>query len=301
MVAARPVEHFLEALFGAAPSRSLLELRWRTKNGMCRAFHLADALDDVASAVKVLGRTTDVYIGVLPRTRRGGGRDDLVPFAHVLWADCDTPHAAASLRRFKPPPSMVVRSGSGSNRHAYWLLARSASVDSIERANSRLADALGADIACAEPARILRPPSLNHKHDPPTPVRLESCDVAACHQLEDVMRHLPATAHDYLPRRSRHSPRTTADPLLALSPTLYVEHFTAVRVPRDGKIACPFHVDATPSLHVYREPWRGWYCYGCRRGGSIYDFAGLFWGYETRGAAYAELRARLSFEFEAKS
>jgi CHC2 zinc finger len=84
-----------------------------------------------------------------------------------------------------------------------------------------------------------------------------------------------------------------------LPPALYVEQLTGVSVPRSGKIRCPFHLDSTPSLHVYRDPPRGWYCYGCRRGGSVYDFAALLWGVQTRGAAYKHLRVRLSAEFAA--
>ena len=31
--------------------------------------------------------------------------------------------------------------------------------------------------------------------------------------------------------------------------------------------------ERTPSLHVYRDAERGWYCYGCQQGGSVHDFA----------------------------
>ena len=38
-----------------------------------------------------------------------------------------------------------------------------------------------------------------------------------------------------------------------------------------------------------------WYCFGaCRRGGSIYDFAGLLWGLDTKGREFLTLRARLA-------
>ena len=41
------------------------------------------------------------------------------------------------------------------------------------------------------------------------------------------------------------------DPLLIVSPRVYVEELTGIPVPRHGKIPCPFHNDRTPSLHVY--------------------------------------------------
>jgi hypothetical protein len=59
-------------------------------------------------------------------------------------------------------------------------------------------------------------------------------------------------------------------------------------------VSCPFHTDATPSLHVYPEPGRGWYCYGCGRGGSVYDLAALLWSISPSGRGFIELRQRLA-------
>lgn len=290
-----PIRRYLVALFAAAPSGSLIELRWRSGNGMDHAFLSVDALDDFADGVEWLAAGTDVYVGLLPRRRPGGGRDDLVNAGSVLWADCDAPASVAALRRFSPAPSMVVRSGTANNVHAYWLLSELASIDAIERANHQLADELESDPACAEPARILRPPSLNHKHDPPAPVRLERCDADTRHELADVVAGLPVST--YWPRRSSPArDRVTDDPLLAIPPALYVERLTSLRVPRSHKLPCPFHPDDTPSLHVYADPAHGWYCYGCRRGGSVYDFAALLWQCETRGSGFLYLRARLLAE-----
>jgi hypothetical protein len=47
---------------------------------------------------------------------------------------------------------------------------------------------------------------------------------------------------------------------------------TGLTAGRDGKVSCPFHgQDRSPSLHVYEDPAAGWYCFGCGRGGSIFD------------------------------
>jgi DNA primase len=54
------------------------------------------------------------------------------------------------------------------------------------------------------------------------------------------------------------------------------------------------HEDRQPSLHVYDDPGRGWYCFGCARGGSIYDFAALLFGRGTRGEDFIELRRELA-------
>jgi hypothetical protein len=42
---------------------------------------------------------------------------------------------------------------------------------------------------------------------------------------------------------------------------------------RNSLIKCPFHSDHDPSLKIYDEPGRGFYCYSCGAGGSIIDFA----------------------------
>lgn len=49
------------------------------------------------------------------------------------------------------------------------------------------------------------------------------------------------------------------------------EHY-GLHVGRAGVISCPFHKgDRTPSLKLY-DGERGWYCFGCGRGGSVINF-----------------------------
>ncbi len=84
------------------------------------------------------------------------------------------------------------------------------------------------------------------------------------------------------------------DPLAAIAPPVYVELLTGRERGSDGKIACPFHDDRTPSLEVYDDPARGWFCFGCERGGTIIDFGAALYGIEPRGASFGELRRRLA-------
>src|SRR5215208_3707378 len=166
------VTQFLAALARQANRGELLELRYRLDDGqrMGQVFERPTRLRGLATRAIALGRRTDVYVGCAPRTRRHGGRD-AVERAFVLWADCDGEQTVAALADFDPPPEIVISSGTGSNCHAYWPLAEPLPRDEIERANRRLAHALGADPASADAARILRVPgTLSHKHDPPTPV-----------------------------------------------------------------------------------------------------------------------------------
>ena len=139
------VSRFLAALAGSAGRGELLELRYRLDDGqrMGQVFDPPTRLRGLATRAVALGRRTDVYVGCAPRTRRHGGRD-AVKRAFVLWADCDGEHAVAALADFEPAPSIVIASGTGSNCHAYWPLTEPLAAEEIERANRRLAHALGA-------------------------------------------------------------------------------------------------------------------------------------------------------------
>jgi hypothetical protein len=289
-------ERFLTTLFADTPSDAFIELRVRTGERMARAFYQAADVAAVSQEVARHAQRSDVYFGILPRTRRGGTRDDVSPHVRVLWADCDTAESVAALAEFVPTPAITVASGSGENRHAYWLLRDAVSLDLAEAANRRLASLLGADPHCTDAARNLRPPSLNHKHDPPTEVRLLDCDASLRYDVEEIVGALTDEAPMTRTPIARHD---TDDPLLRIEPRHYVEQLTGLRVGRNSKVSCPFHQDRTPSLHVYRDPSRGWHCYGCGRGGSVYDLAGLLWlsgqslDAPLRGRHFVEVRQRL--------
>ena len=283
------------ALFGSGPRGALVEIRFRVPSGMGRRFHSVSRLDRVVESILVLSAHTDVYVGVLPRRRRGGGRADVFQSGSVVWADCDTGESVGALRAFRPLPAMVVAS-SERKRHAYWFLTEPVGVDVIEATNRRIALALGADVVCADRARILRPVgSVNRKRSDPVAVRLLHLAPTERVSLADLTRDLPPEPEPPRPgfpslRRGRVA---VSDPLEAIPPPVYVEQLTGLRVGRSGKVHCPFHEDRTPSLHVYDDPERGWYCFGCGRGGSIYDLASLLWHRETRGMDFVKLRREL--------
>jgi hypothetical protein len=67
----------------------------------------------------------------------------------------------------------------------------------------------------------------------------------------------------------------------------------ALRVPDGGgMVRCPLpdHDDAYASCQVFADTEQGWWCFGCSRGGRIYDLASLMAG----GAWRRELAARRS-------
>lgn len=57
-----------------------------------------------------------------------------------------------------------------------------------------------------------------------------------------------------------------------------------VPVDRQGNALCPFHRDTNKSLKVYRDPARGWHCFGCHKGGSVIDMCMLWYGITFRQA-----------------
>ena len=205
--------------------------------------------------------------------------------------------AVDALERFDPQPPVVIASGTGRNRHAFWPLTEPLAADEVERGNRRLAHALGADPASADAARILRvPATYSHKHQPPVPVDALRLDSEQRMHAADVVGGLPDPPQ--APRTTSHPPvpggRRGDDPLLSIEPAVYVQRLLSVEVPRHRKVACPFHPDRHPSLHVYDTPARGWYCFGrCKRGGTIYDLAAPLYGYDPRGKDFLRLRAEL--------
>ena len=115
---------YLTMLAGPAPAGKLLELRHRTPSGMRQTFIPARRLDLAATAITSLGRETDLYIGVLLRTRRRGGRD-AVHQSHLLFAEIDQPDGHDRL------------AGSRSRRPRHWRRARRAIATPTGRSGRR--------------------------------------------------------------------------------------------------------------------------------------------------------------------
>jgi hypothetical protein len=120
----------------------------------------------------------NLFFGVGTRDGQGGGKENLIHIPAV-WTDLDfkeTPKEIASerLQRFPFQPSIVIVSGGGV--HFYWLLKEPVGpgeIPQVEEVNRRIASYLGGDMNAVDAARILRvPDTLNHKYEPPRPVRV---------------------------------------------------------------------------------------------------------------------------------
>ena len=294
------LRRYLEVLAGDLSASQFIELRYRVQEQTLAAqFFGMDDLDELARTIGARAPRTDVYVGCAPRRRRAGTKD-AVEHVWVLWAECDGATAAQAAHVYRPRPSLVISSGSGPNLHAYWPLAAPLKPKEAEIANLRLARALGADPQCFDAGRILRPPGTwNHKRQPPRPVALLRMEPTVF-DPEAVLARAPRVETAAVERR--WEPTTTrsgcSDPLLRIPPAMYVKALLGTSPGRNQKVSCPFHEDERPSLHVYPTPARGWCCFSCGRGGSIYDLAGPLWGLVTRGREFLQLRDLLDERFD---
>jgi RepB DNA-primase from phage plasmid/CHC2 zinc finger len=291
---------YMSTLAGEPKPGHFFDIRWATRTGaMKRRFVSARRVQDAVRLVTRLAARNDVYVGVALREGRTYGGKSAIDGSHLLYIDCDDPHVGERLNRFAYSPSMIIASGSPGHLHIYWCLRERASSAEVENANRRLALALQGDPASVDIARILRPPeTFNRQYDPPRPVKLLAHREDARYTLAEVIAGLPgphfATRSDNA--RPRSGRRSALDQeLLAIPPARYVRLLTDREPNRAGKLSCPFHRDLTPSLHLYADG--SFYCFGCKRGGTIYDFAAARWGIGTRGGDFLELRRRLAATF----
>jgi RepB DNA-primase from phage plasmid len=202
----------LAAITGNEPASSYIEVRPLRPDGRPaprhRAFIPVRHAEEIGRRVHELAPTHNVFIGAAPRVHEAGTAQ-AVERIQTLWADLDDAAALSRLRAFRPLPAIVVRTGSG-GAHAYWPQKAPLEPQTAQRANRRLALALGADRAATDPARILRPiGSFNHKH---APAREVICTRLELHTftLREVVGGLPDDPA-YAPRRAPR-PRESAGP-----------------------------------------------------------------------------------------
>jgi RepB DNA-primase from phage plasmid/CHC2 zinc finger len=277
-------------------SAGLIDIRYAIdrEGAMAMRFVSARHLDTAADLIASLSKRTDTYTGVLLRARRSGSRH-AVSSSRLVFIEIDSPDAHQRLERFTHQPTLTVASGTPGHLHAYWRLRNLVSIDELEAANRRLAHHLGGDLACVDAGRILRPAgTMNYKHTPPAAVELLSLHPKPRYDLSELVAGLPTPpCKPPAPTMPRRLDRASLDgQLLAIPAEDYVHQLSGLRPTQAGKVRCPFHDDHTPSLHLYGDGT--WACFGCRRGGTVYDFAAHLWDMPTKGRAFIELRKRVA-------
>jgi hypothetical protein len=169
--------------------------------------------------------------------------------------------------------------------------------EEIEALNRRLSHLIGGDPSCTDRGRIMRlPGSFNGRRGRWCRV-LRADRSRALVDPDQVRRAVPD------PEPPQPDPATSngyqglgQDELALTDPPTYFRALAGIEVPATGMTRCPLpdHEDTHSSCRVWAEPERGWWCYGCARGGRIFDLASLMaggpWGGALRDDAF--LRAR---------
>jgi RepB DNA-primase from phage plasmid len=223
----------------------------------------------------------EVFCTPLTRRLARPGRGGRILPGAVAWIDIDEPANVERLRRFAHRPHMVVRSGSG-GVHAYWRLSALIELDQSEAVNRMLARHLGADEGVWDRARIMRVPgTINAKAG--VPCQLAHLDLAAPRVAPGTLTEGLVDPDPPPPPPSpatlrRWAERNAQDDARRIPPPVYFRVLAGVDVPDGGgDVRCPLpdHDEEHPSCRVYATADRGWVCFGCQRGGSIYDLASL--------------------------
>ena len=193
--------------------RALLEMLYRDLDGVLELRAIAGPGDvrrqfftptDHAAIAAFMKAHADrnLYLAVALRKDDTSGRTENCTLLPCLFADLDAKsypggedEARAALARAAFPPTAIVASGGG--LHAYWKLKEpldlTTEADAARSLLRRLAAYLGADLAAAEPARILRlPNTVNGKYDPPRRVVLELLEASREYNPSDFDEVLPA-------------------------------------------------------------------------------------------------------------
>lgn len=205
---------FLRALYRDCDG--LIEFRALPK--VRRGFFALNDLHGMKGFLRSHART-NLYHAVA--TRRDASSGELANAQHLpaVYSDLDirnTKHPKApteaeareTLDRCPLPPSVVVASGGGF--YPFWLLREPLDLQdpgdcaTAYDALRRLTAHLGADPACAEPARVLRlPNSQNYKYEPAPVVTIESFHPDRRYNLSEITDWLPAWRND--PKAETHA------------------------------------------------------------------------------------------------
>ena len=317
-LAASEALRFLQGWFAHCPTGQLLELRPLHRGGKPLprpgGASAGEAFDAVGECVR---HGDDVYLGALPRLRRGGRAAD-VGGRVWLWGDIDygtvghakpAPYASreealAAIDAVGIAPTLLNDTGGGF--HPWYALDAEASASEWCDAITALAFALSADPNALDPPRILRVAgTLNFKVEPSRQVRLLRATDAA-HSIArflalrresspslDVRAGAPKGPPPVARGTDRPFGRGNAIPIADVLTWLGAK--THTEGPRTY-CACPVHHGTNPSQMVVGGSSNSAFCFGdCQRSFTPVDLVAAARGVIPREAVNL-LADRFGFE-----
>jgi hypothetical protein len=273
------------------------QLRMRSRREPRHYLEAGDAYALCRLAGMARGRGEEVFATPLPRERAEPGKQAVGP-GSVVWVDLDGADGNGLREIGRLKPHLWVASGAG--QHLYWRLTEELPPAAVEELNRRLCHRLSGDPACCEYGRIMRlPGTFNQRRGQWCRiVRADRSRAPAEPEAIRVALPDPDPPHS-VSRNGRpgHGSPMADDELQLIAPPAYFHALCRLPVPEDGgMVKCPLpdHDDAYASCQVFGEAEQGWWCFGCSRGGRIYDLASLMsggpWGRELRGEAFRSVR-----------
>jgi putative DNA primase/helicase len=181
--------HFFNTLFNSVLENQLGEIEIRTFKPASQHFFFSEE-EAAEKAYDLCTKGIDVYLGVNPRTGKGGKKEN-VRWLCVFHSEVDygaTGHKKSPnhqtydevlklIQDFRPEPTLIVHSGGGF--HCYWVLQSPLNVneygiETLENINKSLSLRLGGDAGTQDISRVLRVPGTYNFKDPdnPRPVKL---------------------------------------------------------------------------------------------------------------------------------
>ena len=187
---ASDLDRYLQILAGAEPSRTADRdpLRDPRTARCARPSRPPPDPTSPPTTITRLAARTDVYVGVLLRRRRAGGRD-ACERSHLAFVEIDRPDGAERLARYRCPPTMIIASGgSPGHAHAYWQLhqpVRPRRARAAPTGGSRSASAATSPPSTPPASSGRRPPGIR-KRTPPTRVELLELEPSRRYQLAEL-------------------------------------------------------------------------------------------------------------------
>ena len=295
---ASDLDRYLRILAGANPAGRLIEIRSATAHGgMRQTFTPATRPDLAARTITRLAASTDVYVGVLLRRRRAGGRH-ACERSHLAFIEIDRSRRDASGSSSTAPAERSIIASGGTRSRPCVLAAaagrrprRARASQPPTRAPPRRRPRLRRRRPHSQAADLLELESTPRRH--PSSCSCSSRPAATSSTSSPPASPTPPPIVGQRPRPAAPRPTSSTSSSSRFPPSPTCQRSPAANPTAPAKSAARFTTTATPASSSTTTAGTA---SACRTGGSIYDFGALLYGLDTRGREFLQLRQRLATE-----